>query len=90
MRTKQELFPQVTKKNKADYIVSFWIDNKRYRYSNGLPIGLDLSPNLYPPLERYRQAEILCSADGRHAHACLFGNLADGKKVLHYNTFNYE
>ena len=62
MRTKQELFPQVTKKNKADYIVSFWIDNKRYRYSNGLPIGLDLSPNLYPPLERYRQAEILCSA----------------------------
>ena len=61
MRVKQELIPQVTKKNQNEYLISFWYDNKRYRFSNGHPIDLDLSPNLNPVKERLRQAEVLRS-----------------------------
>ncbi len=62
MRVKQELVPQVTKKNPTDYVISFWFKGKRYRFSNGQPIDIDLSPNLYPIVIRRRQAEVLCSA----------------------------
>ena len=62
MRVKQELFPQVTKKNSTEYLISFWYKNKRYRFSNGKPIDLDLSPNTLPLTQRLRQAEVLCSA----------------------------
>lgn len=62
MRVKQELFPQVTKKNSTEYLISFWHKNKRYRFSNGQVIDLDLSPNILPLKQRYKQAEVLCSA----------------------------
>ena len=62
MRIKEELIAQITKKSKTEYLISFWYSNKRYRYSNGKAIGLDLSPNLFPVRERVRQAEVLCSA----------------------------
>ena len=62
MRIKEELIAQITKKSKTEYLISFWYGNKRYRYSNGRAIGLDLSPNLFPVRERVRHAEVLCSA----------------------------
>ena len=62
MRVKQELSPRVTKKNSNEYLISFWFDNNRYRFSNGKPIGFDLSPNTLPLTQRLRQAEVLCSA----------------------------
>ena len=61
MRVKQELIPQVTKKNPTEYLVSFWYDNKRFRFSNGQSIDLDVSPNISPLKDRLRQAEVLCS-----------------------------
>jgi integrase len=62
MRIKEELIAQITKKSKTEYLISFWYGNKRYRYSNGKVIDLNLSPNLFPVSERLRQAEVLCSA----------------------------
>ena len=62
MRVRQELTPRVTKKNQKEYLISFWYDNKRFRFSNGKPIDLDLSPNAFPFTQRLRQAEVLCSA----------------------------
>jgi hypothetical protein len=62
MRIKEELIAQITKKSKTEYLISFWYGNKRYRYSNGKAIGLNLSPNLFLVNERLRQAEVLCSA----------------------------
>ena len=62
MRVKQELKPRVTKKTQTEYLISFWYDNKRYRFSNGKPIGLDLSPNTYHITTRKEKADILCSA----------------------------
>jgi integrase len=62
MRLKQELAPQLTKKNETDYLISFWYNGKRYRFSNGQPIDIDISPNTYPVHQRKRQAEVLCSA----------------------------
>lgn len=62
MRIKRELEAQITKKSKTEYLISFWFGNKRYRYSNGKVIDLNLSPNLFPVRERVRQAEVLCSA----------------------------
>ena len=62
MRIKEELIAQITKKSKTEYLISFWYGNKRYRYSNGKVIDLNLSPNLFPVNERLRQAEVLCSA----------------------------
>ena len=60
MRVKQELTPRVTKKNPTEYLISFWYDNKRFRFSNGQPIDLDVSPNISPLKDRLRQAEVLC------------------------------
>ena len=62
MRVKQELIPQLTKKNPTEYLISFWSDNKRFRFSNGQPIDINLSPNIFPLKDRLRQAEVLCSA----------------------------
>ena len=62
MRVKQELIPQLTKKNPTEYLISFWSDNKRFRFSNGQPIDINLSPNIFPLKDRIRQAEVLCSA----------------------------
>ena len=62
MRVKQELIPRVTKKNSTEYLISFWYDNKRFRFSNGQAIELDLSPNTSALIDRLRQAEVLCSA----------------------------
>jgi len=62
MRIKKDLVALITKKSKTEYLISFWYCNKRYRYSNGKVIGLNLSPNLFPVNERLRQAEVLCSA----------------------------
>ena len=62
MRVKQELIPRVTKKNSTEYVISFWYDNKRFRFSNGQAIELDLSPNTSVLIDRLRQAEVLCSA----------------------------
>ena len=62
MRIKKELVAQITKKSKTEYLISFWYGGKRYRYSNGKAIGLNLRPNLFAINERLRQAEVLCSA----------------------------
>ena len=62
MRVKQELIPQLTKKNPTEYVISFWYDNKRFRFSNGQPIDINLSPNTSALIDRLRQAEVLCSA----------------------------
>ena len=62
MRVKQELVPQVTKKNQTEFLISFWYNNKRYRFSNGQPINLSLSPNTVPIELRRDKANILCSA----------------------------
>jgi integrase len=62
MRIKKELVAQITKKSKTEYLISLWYGGKRYRFSNGKAIGLNLSPNLFPINERLRQAEVLCSA----------------------------
>ncbi|MEJ6796387.1 MAG: tyrosine-type recombinase/integrase, partial [Flavobacteriales bacterium] len=52
----------VTKKNQNEYLISFWYDNKRFRFSNGQPIDINLSPNTSALIDRLRQAEVLCSA----------------------------
>ena len=62
MRLKQGLSPQLTKKNETDYLISFWYNGKRFRFSNGQPIDIDISPNTYPVNQRKRQAVVLCSA----------------------------
>ena len=62
MRLKQELVPQVTKKNKTEFLITFWYNGKRYRFSNGKSIDINLSPNKTPIKGRLRQAEVLCSA----------------------------
>ena len=62
MRIKKELVAQITKKSKTEYLISLWYGGKRYRFSNGKAIGLNLSPNLFPINERLRQTEVLCSA----------------------------
>ena len=62
MRLKQELTPQVTKKNKTEFLITFWYNGKRYRFSNGKSIDINLSPNKTPIKGRLRQAEVLCSA----------------------------
>ena len=62
MRVKQELIPRVTKKNQTEYLISFWYNNKRYRFSNGDPIDLNLSPNISPLKDRQKNADVLCSA----------------------------
>ena len=62
MRVKQELVPQVTKKNQTEFLISFWYNDKRYRFSNGQPIDLNLSPNTLPVELRWDKANMLCSA----------------------------
>ena len=62
MRVKQDLVPQVTKKNQSEFLISFWYNDKRYRYSNGQPINLNLSPNTVPIELRRDKANMLCSA----------------------------
>lgn len=62
MRVKQELVPQVTKKNQSEFLISFWYNDKRYRYSNGQTINLNLSPNTLPFGLRRDKANMLCSA----------------------------
>jgi integrase len=62
MRVKQELTPQVTKKNSTEFLITFWYKDKRYRFSNGKTIDIDLSPNQTPVKGRKRQADVLCSA----------------------------
>ena len=62
MRVRQELTPRVTKKNQTEYLISFWYNNKRYRFSNGDAIDLNLSPNISPLKDRQKNADVLCSA----------------------------
>ncbi|MDC1529854.1 site-specific integrase [Schleiferiaceae bacterium] len=62
MRVKQELTPQVTKKNSTEFLITFWYKGKRHRFSNGKAIDINLSPNRIPIKGRKRQAEVLCSA----------------------------
>ena len=62
MRVRQELTPRVTKKNQTEYLISFWYNNKRYRFSNGDPIDFNLSPNIGPLKDRQKNADVLCSA----------------------------
>ena len=62
MRVRQELTPRLTKKNQTEYLISFWFNNKRYRFSNGDPIDFNLSPNISPLKDRQKNADVLCSA----------------------------
>ena len=62
MKSKKELNPTVTHKGNSYYLISFWYKGKRFRYSNGKPIGLDLAPNLEEISLRLNKAELLRSA----------------------------
>ena len=59
MKTKKELSPTVTHKGNSNYLISFWYEGKRFRYSNGKPIGLDLAPNLEEISLRLNKAQLL-------------------------------
>ena len=43
-------------------MVAFWYENKRYRYSSGKAIGLELQPNIFPVAQRLQQVTLLCAA----------------------------
>ena len=62
MRVKTELSPTITKKSRQEYLVAFWYENKRYRYSSGKAIGLELQPNIFPVAQRLQQVTLLCAA----------------------------
>ena len=62
MKIKKELKPALTKNSKARYLVSLWYNQKRFRYSSGNAIGINLYPNQYPFEEREEKANLLLSA----------------------------
>ena len=62
MKLKTELTPTITKKSRQEYLVAFWYENKRYRYSSGKAIGLELQPNIFPVAQRLQQVTLLCAA----------------------------
>tara|TARA_R110000772_G_scaffold93566_3_gene191056 strand:+ start:216 stop:1322 length:1107 start_codon:yes stop_codon:yes gene_type:complete len=62
LRVKTELSPTITKKSRQEYLVAFWYENKRYRYSSGKAIGLELQPNIFPVAQRLQQVTLLCAA----------------------------
>ena len=62
MRVKTELTPTITKKSRQEYLVAFWYENKRYRYSSGNAISLELQPNIFPVSQRLQQVTLLCAA----------------------------
>ena len=62
MKVKTELSPTLSQTKQKDYLITFWFKNKRYRYSRGKAIGLDLQPNIFPVSQRLQQATLLCAA----------------------------
>ena len=62
MKIKCELQPTLTKNSKDRYLISFWYNQKRYRFSSGNAIGLNLYPNQMPVTKRREEAELLLSA----------------------------
>lgn len=62
MKIKCELHPTLTKNSKDLYLISFWYKQKRFRFSNGNSIGLNLYPNQMPVTKRREEAELLLSA----------------------------
>jgi site-specific recombinase XerD len=62
MKIKSELHPTITKTSKDRYLVNLWYNQKRFRFSCGSVIGLDLYPNQVPLLKRREEAELLLSA----------------------------
>lgn len=62
MKIKKELKPALTKNSEARYLVSLWYNQKRFRYSSGNAIGINLYPNQYPFEEREEKANLLLSA----------------------------
>ena len=62
MKIKCELQPTLTKNSKDRYLISFWYNQKRFRFSSGNAIGLNLYPNQLPVIKRREEAELLLSA----------------------------
>ena len=62
MKIKCELQPTLTKNSKDRYLISFWYNQKRFRFSSGNAIGLNLYPNQLPVTKRREEAELLLSA----------------------------
>ena len=62
MKIKCELQPTLTKNSKDRYLISFWYNQKRFRFSSGTIIGLNLYPNQVPEKKRREEAELLLSA----------------------------
>ena len=62
MKIKKELKPVLMKNNEVRYLVSFWYNQKRFRFSSGNAIGIKLYPNQHPVEEREERANLLLSA----------------------------
>jgi integrase len=62
MKTKKELFPVLSNREKNFYQVTIWYRNKRFRYSNGNVIGVDIRPNTEEIDIREARAQLLRSA----------------------------
>ena len=62
MKTKKELYPVLTYRNKNCYQIIIWYQNKRFRYSNGNAIGVDIRPNIEELAVREDKAHLLRSA----------------------------
>ena len=62
MKVKKELIPKLTESRNNKYHITFWFKNKRFRYSSGKIIGLDIQPNMEENSIRKRRAELLRSA----------------------------
>ena len=62
MKTKKELYPVLTNRKMNCYQVTIWYQNKRFRYSNGNAIGVDIRPNVEDLAIREERANLLRSA----------------------------
>lgn len=62
MKTKKELYPVLTHRKMNCYQVTIWYQNKRFRYSNGNAIGVDIRPNIEDLAVREERANLLRSA----------------------------
>lgn len=73
-------YPKVTQTSDGKVYVSFYIEHKRYRISNGKKFNLSLYPNSYPIEQRIAKAHVL--ADAVH-NEITRGNLPSTKSKKH-------
>tara|TARA_B110000114_G_scaffold34129_1_gene35320 strand:- start:494 stop:1597 length:1104 start_codon:yes stop_codon:yes gene_type:complete len=62
MKIKKELDPVVNSKGNSQFQISFWYNGKRFRYSSGKTINLDIQPNMENAEAREKKAQLLRSA----------------------------